>query len=254
MRDWRADFHLHTVLSPCGDLAMSPATIMARAAEIGLDLVAVSDHNSAKNTPAWRDAAAARGVKALYGLEVRSAEEVDVLTVFDEVEAALAFGQWVYAALPDIACDERVFGEQIVVDGQENILGFEPRLLISGIEHDLETVCATAREHGALVIGAHVDRGVDSILSQLGWLPEGLAIDAVEVTRYTDEQALVEAHPSLAGVPMVRFSDAHLPADIGFQQTLFRVEEPSVAELKLALAGLDGRSALPLRRALSDRS
>lgn len=254
MRTLRADFHLHSVLSPCGDLAMSPAAIVDRAVAVGLDLVAISDHNSAKNTPALCAAAEARGVKALYALEVRSAEEVDVLTVFDEVEAALDFGEWVYAALPDIACDERVFGEQIVVDGQENILGFEPRLLISGIAHDLETVCATARERGALVIGAHVDRGVDSIISQLGWLPEGLAIDAVEVTRYTDELALVEAHPSLAGVPVVRFSDAHLVPDIGFQQTMFRVEEPTIAELKLALAGLEGRSAVPLRRALLDQT
>ena len=250
----RADFHLHSVLSPCGDLAMSPAAIVARAVEVGLDLIAVSDHNSAKNTPALCAAAAGHGVKALYGLEVRSAEEVDVLTVFDGVEAALAFGEWVYAALPEIACDERVFGEQIVVDAQENILGFEPRLLISGIAHDLETVCATARELGALVIGAHVDREVDSILSQLGWLPAGLAIDAVEVTRYTDELALAEAHPTLAGVPVVRFSDAHQLEQIGYQQTLFCVEEPTVAELKLALAGLDGRSARPLRRALSERS
>jgi predicted metal-dependent phosphoesterase TrpH len=246
----RADFHLHSVLSPCGDLAMSPAAILDKAVEIGLNCAALTDHNSARNAPAWRAAAASRGVKALYGLEVRSAEEVDVLTIFDDVEAVLAFGEWVYAALPDIPCDARRFGEQIVVDADEEILAFEPRLLISGIRHDLETVCSEARSRGALVVGAHVDRAVDSILSQLGWVPEGLAVDAVEVTRFSDEQALVRLHPSLAGLPVVRFSDAHQVPDIGYQQTRFRVEEPTVAELKLALGGLEGRSAVPIRRAL----
>jgi len=245
-----ADLHLHSVLSPCGDLAMSPAAIIDRAVEIGLGLVALTDHNSARNTPAWRAAGAKRGVRTLYGLEVRSAEEVDVLTVFDEVDSALAFGEWVYAALPDRPCEARVFGEQIVVDEAEVVLDFEPRLLISGIAHDLETICDEARARGALVIGAHVDRAVDSIISQLGWLPEGLAVDAVEVTRYTDEQVLVQQHPSLAGLPVVRFSDAHLVPDIGYQQTRFCVAEPTVAELKLALAGLEGRSAEPIRQAL----
>lgn len=226
---------------------MSPRAVAGRLAEMGVGLAALSDHNTARHAPAWAAATAAAGVKALYALEVRTTEEVDVLTVFDTVDAALDFDAWVYAALPEVPCEPRVFGEQIVVDEQENILEFEPRLLISGIAHDLEEVCATARERGALVIGAHVDRAVDSILSQLGWLPEGLAIDAVEVTRFCAEEALVAEHPSLVGVPVVRFSDAHRLDDVGYQQTEFCVAEPTVAELKLALAGVAGRSHRPLR-------
>ncbi|HAZ64477.1 MAG TPA: hypothetical protein DCZ72_12835 [Armatimonadetes bacterium] len=230
---------------------MSPGAVAAALARRGVTVAALSDHNSGGNLAAWAEAAATAGVKPLYGLEVRTAEEADVLTVFDELGAALDFGQWVYDALPDVPCDERVFGVQVQVDAQENVLGFEPRLLISGIDHELEVVCQTARERGALVIGAHVDRTVDSILSQLGWLPEGLAIDAVEVTRFADEEALCAEHPSLAGVPVVRFSDAHLMADIGYQQTEFWVAEPTVTELRLALRGEGGRSARPVRRALA---
>lgn len=245
-----ADLHLHSVLSPCGELSMSPTAIAEIAAERGLGLVGLSDHNSARNTPALRDAAKRIGVKALYGLEVRTAEEVDVLTIFDEVEAATAFGEWVWASLPDAPCLPEVYGDQVVVDAEENILEFVPRLLINGIGQPIEAVCGEAAARGALVLLAHVDRPSDSVISQLGWLPEGLAVDGAEVSRFGDETLLARDHPWLADLPVVRFSDAHRPAEIGYQQTRFHIAEGSVSELRAALRGVDGRWAEPVRQAL----
>lgn len=248
-----ADLHLHSVLSPCGQLEMSPRAIVARAVELGLGIVGLSDHNCCLNAPALESAAAATGglVKALYGLEVRSAEEVDVLTIFEDPDAAQAFGRWVWAALPDVPCDPLVFGDQVVVDADEEIVDFASKLLINGLAHSLEEVCAQAAEYGALVIPAHVDRPSDSVISQLGWLPPDLAVDAVEVSRFGDEHELVKTHRWLASLPVVRFSDAHRLADVGFQQTRFHVAEPTLAELRLALRGAEGRWAEPVRRALS---
>jgi PHP family Zn ribbon phosphoesterase len=103
------------------------------------------------------------------------------------------------------------------------------------------------------VIPAHVDRSVDSVISQLGWLPPELGVDAVELSRFGAEEDLAPEHPWLTEVPVVRFSDAHLPEDIGYQQTRFHLAEPTVAELRLALQGRDGRWHQPLRQALRAR-
>lgn len=242
-----ADLHIHSVLSPCGDLAMSPRAIVERARAAGLGLVAVSDHNSARNAPALAEAAARAGMKALYGVEVRSSEEVDLLVFFDSAPAAVAYGEWVYEQLPEIGCDPDVFGDQVVVDVDEAILGFVPRLLIGGIAASLADAAGEGRRRGGLVIAAHVDRPVESVISQLGWLPDDLPVDAVEVSRFGDETALAGEHPWLTRVPVVRFSDAHRLEEIGRQQTRFHVAEATVAELRAALVGRDGRWAEPVR-------
>lgn len=229
---------------------MSPRAIVARAVAIGLDVIGITDHNRASNAPALAEAAAAAGIVALYGVEARSVEEVDVLAIFDTVEAAVDYGEWIYAALPDVPCDPDVFGDQVIVDGEDEIIEFVPKLLINACEHTFEAVCAAAGECGGLAIPAHVDRPRDSVISQLGWLPDDVPVDAVELSRFGDETVLVAAHPWLADRPVVRFSDAHRPSEIGYQQTRFEVAEVTVEELRAALAGRDGRSALPIRKAL----
>ena len=244
-----ADLHIHSVLSPCGDLAMSPLAIAEAARQAGLDVVAVSDHNCARNAPALAAAAGRSGMKALYGVEVRSSEEVDLLVYFDTPEMAESYGEWVYERLPDVPCDRDVFGDQVVVDVDEEILGFADRLLIGGIAATLAQAAAEGRVRGGLVIPAHVDRPVDSVISQIGWLPPELPIDAVEVSRYGDEQALAADHPWLGEVPIVRFSDAHRLNEIGYQRTRFHIAAVTTEEFRAALAGRDGRWAEPVRPA-----
>ncbi len=231
---------------------MSPATIVERGRQAGLEVVAVADHNCARNAPALAAAAARSGMKALYGVEVRSSEEVDLLVFFDAPEVAVDYGEWVYERLPDVPCDSDVFGDQVVVDVDEEILGFASRLLIGGITATLSEAADEGRARGGLVIPAHVDRPVDSVISQIGWLPADLGVDAVELSRFGDEQALTAEHPWLAEVPIVRFSDAHRPGEIGYQRTRFHVAAVTVDELRAALAGRDGRWAEPVRPAAKD--
>lgn len=246
-----ADLHIHTVLSPCGELSMSPSAIVARARALGLGLVGCADHNSARNAPALAEAARRAGVLAWFGIEVRTAEEVDVLCVFDEPRLATEFGEWVYASLPDVACDPDVFGDQVVVDADEQVVEFVEKLLISGCGYTIDEVCATASEAGALVIPAHIDRPRDSLLSQLGFLPPGLPVDAFELSRFGDEHELVAGRcPWLAGAAVVRFSDAHRPAEIGYQQTRFELSEPTIAAARAALQCATERRVTPLRQAL----
>ena len=203
----RADLHNHSCLSPCGDLAASPIAIARTAAERGIDLVALTDHNSARNAPAFAEACRRYGVMALFGTETTTREEVHVLSIFSTVSAAEEWGAWVYRRLPDFRHDPERFGDQVVVDADENILDFEERYLIPAIDASIEEIVAETLARGGLVIPAHIDRPANSLLSQLGFLPDD-AYSALEITRWP---------PAVdpRGHTLICDSDAHFLDDIG---------------------------------------
>lgn len=242
LREYAADLHVHSVLSPCADLKMSPTAVVRQARQMGLSLVALTDHNAAWNAPALRDAAEEAGFHALYGMEVRSQEEVDVLCLFDDLEVTLAWGRELYPALPDIPNDPLLFGDQVIVDREERILRMEARLLINAVEIPLRAVAQETAARGGLAIPAHVDRPVNSLISQLGFPPEGCPFDAMEVSPFGKVEEMRVRHPWLRGFPLVRFSDAHALEEVGRQRTWFRVGAPRVREIRMALRGEEGRS------------
>lgn len=240
LRHFSADLHLHSVLSPCGDLRVSPASVLRRAREVGLDLIAFTDHNMAENGRALGALAAGSGVAVLYGMELETAEEVHLLCLFDQLEAALQWQETVYAQLPEIDNDADRFGDQVVVDAEENIVRFEPRLLANATEITFAAACAQVEARGGLAIPAHVDRRVQSLISQLGFPPPGLALSAVELSRFAGEE-MRRQHPWLNSVPVVRFSDAHFLHEVGAQFTRFQLAAPTLEEIRWALRGEEGR-------------
>lgn len=238
---YAADLHVHSVLSPCGDLEMSPGRILERAKAVGLDLIAITDHNMVENGAALRALAAGGPVSVLFGMEMETVEEVHLLCLFDALDVAMGWQDVVYARLPDVANDAARFGDQVVVDAKEDIVRFEPRLLANATAIPLDEACEEVSARGGLVIPAHVDRPSHSVVSQLGFLPPDVRVDAVEVTRYVTDGFLAAHAKWLRGVTVVRFSDAHFLHDLGAQRTLFRIEAPTVAELTMALRGEQGR-------------
>lgn len=243
-RVYAADLHVHSVLSPCGDLEMSPGRILERAKAIGLDLIAITDHNMVENGAALRTLAADGPVSVLYGMELETVEEVHLICLFDAPDVAVGWQELVYARLPDMANDAARFGDQVVVDENEEILRFESRLLTNATTIPFDEACEEVSARGGLVIPAHIDRPSHSVVSQLGFLPPGVRVDAVEVTRNASEAFLTVHSRWLRGVPIVRFSDAHFLYDIGAQRTLFEIEAPTVAELGMALRGEQGRGVV----------
>jgi PHP family Zn ribbon phosphoesterase len=237
-----ADLHVHTALSPCADGEMTPPAIVERALAEGLAMIAVCDHNSARNTAAVQEAAGAR-LSVLAGMEVTTAEECHVVGLFPDAGAAAAAGLEVGATLP---CTddgyEAFFGEQLVLDAGGAEVAREDRALATATTLDVDAVVALIHRHGGLAVAAHVDRRSFGVIAQLGFFPDAAGFDAVEVSRHVADDAAAEEPFRVHGLPLVHSSDAHYLAEIGVARTAVRCERPGFAELALALAGSEGRS------------
>jgi PHP family Zn ribbon phosphoesterase len=251
MKWWRADLHIHSTLSPCASLAMSPRQIVAEARRAGLDLIAVCDHNAAENGRYARRLAA-RAPVVLMGMEIQTEEEVEVLAYFADEDAALRLQEEIHPYLPNIPCDPDLFGDQVVVDEQGEIVRRVERLLLSPVALTLAEVVRRVEELGGLAIPAHVDRVPGGLLAVLGLLPEGDWPRAVEIAPWTSVADAVAAWPELRDRTLLRGSDAHYPHEIGRAWTDCYLAAPTLDELRTAFHGQGGRMARPSREVKED--
>jgi hypothetical protein len=224
---------------------MSPLGIVREARRKGLDLIGICDHNSAENVPALKKAGREEGLMVLGGMEVTSSEEAHILVFFDRDEDLLRFQEVIYAHLAG-SNDEKAFGQQVIADEEDGVTGFCDKLLIGATSLPLREIVEAARamEGESLLIGAHVDREAFSIIGQFGFIPLHLSLDAVEVSPNISVGDARDRFPDCGKYPLVTGSDAHVPEDIGKRFTCFTMEDGSVAEIKKALAGRDGRKAV----------
>ena len=243
LRKFEADLHIHTCLSPCCESKMSPRRIVEQAKLKGLDMIGICDHNSVENVVCAKKVGKKEGLAVIGGIEVTSQEEVHILAFFDEDEDLFELADLIYENLPGIN-DERVFGEQIVVNEVDDVLGFNKRLLIGATVLPLQQIVERIHSLGGLVIASHVDRESFSIIGQLGFIPDGLELDGLEVSpRLSLEKAQLEFGQAL-GLPLVTFSDAHTLEDVGKSFTSFLIGEANTKEIRKALFGQDGRRVM----------
>jgi PHP family Zn ribbon phosphoesterase len=238
-KDFSADLHIHTCLSPCADLYMTPASIVNTAITEKLDVIAITDHNSAENVRAAQNIARNTGLTVLAGMEVTSSEEVHVLALFDDAESALKLQDRVYEKLPPGETDGREFGEQVVVNESNEVVRFNKRLLISATSLPLQSIVEITHVLGGIAIASHVDREAFGIISQLGFIPGDLPIDALEISPRADRNR-AEAIRKEAGFPaLISSSDAHCLDDIGRRRTRFVMNESGIAGMISALKSGD---------------
>ena len=243
LREYKTDLHIHTCLSPCADWEMSPCGIIQRCLDTGLDLIAVTDHNSGENAAAVMREGRRKGIFVLPGMEICSREEVHILAVFGELEQALTMQRFVYAGL-DGDNQPEVFGYQIVANEYSEVLGENPRLLIGSTRHGIEEIVRQTHAMGGLSVSCHVDRPANGIINQLGFIPPGLELDGVEVSYRVNLAKARELIPVIGALPCITSSDAHFLQDIGRAATVFRMAAPTIAEIGLALRGEHGRGIL----------
>jgi len=241
MKNYRADLHIHTILSPCGDLSMSPVNIISEAARKQIDIIGITDHNSTGQCSLVRKLGRDKGIFVLQGAEVTTKEEVHCLAFFENTDALKYFQEYLDANLPDMQNDPLIFGDQVVVDEDENIIYTEERLLSNATGISLEKLQSFVYENNGIFIPAHIDRMKNSIYSQLGFLPENLKADALEVSRRSSPGRFSLIHPEISSFPLITNSDSHFPDYIGSVFNTLCLKEASFGEIKMALAGIDGR-------------
>ncbi len=244
MKSFSCDLHIHSTLSPCGDLEMSPRNIVNKASEAGLGIIAITDHNMTENSFYAHELGEKSGILVLFGMELQTEEEVHMLAIFDSFETAFLFQQTVYDLLPPVKNDPDFFGDQVVVDGNDQIVRFEDRLLLNSAQISIAAAVSWIKSHGGLAIPCHIDSPTFSIISQLGYVPDGIPFDALEIRDIKNAHALapliLQKH-----APFVAFSDAHYLQDIGRRATRLDLDEPSCKEIERALKILGDNDSSP---------
>lgn len=174
------DLHLHSCLSPCADRDMTPNNIVNMAVILGLDAIAVCDHNSARNLPAVFRVAEQVGILAVPAMELCTAEEIHMLCLFPALENALACSAAVYPYLPAIPNRPEIFGEQLILDENDEVTDEEPYLLINALTLSLEELISMVQWYGGLPIPAHADKDAYSITASLGMIPPEYGFSCIE--------------------------------------------------------------------------
>ena len=235
---WRPvtyDLHQHSCLSPCGDEEMTPANIVGMAVVKELDVIALTDHNTCKNCPAFLKVAEAYGVVALPGMELTTTEEVHVVCLFEKLEDAMAFDAYVYEHLMDIKNEESIFGAQLIVNEDDEVIGKVDKLLINATDIDFDAVAGLMEQFHGVMIPAHLDKSTTSLLSNLGFIPPDSNFGIAEIKDLKNLHRLQEQHPYLKDCMILSDSDAHYLLDIHEPTYTMLVPELSVSGVFAAL-------------------
>ncbi len=241
LRHFRADLHIHSCLSPCGELSNYPRKIVERALAEGLRIIAICDHNSAENAQAVLRAARGTGLKVFPGMELTSEEEVHTLGVFPTMNDLLPLQERIFRELPELPARNRLIQDQVIVNENDEVMGFSPHALFAATRLSVYEIVDGIHRSGGLAVASHIDRGAFSIFSQLGFIPDDLDFDALEVSPLMTIAEARTAFQPPAHFPLVRFSDAHQPSEIGQAATDLVLAAPTFAEVRMAFDGQKGR-------------
>ena len=214
MNRYYYDLHVHSCLSPCADNDMTPNNIAGMAVLAGLNIVALTDHNSAKNCPAFFAAAKKNGIIPVAGMELTTAEDIHVVCLFEKLDDALRFNDEVDARRIRIKNRTDIFGDQLLTDEEDNIIGTEGDFLSNATEIPIGEAPALVKRFNGFCFPAHIDREANGIISTLGTFPEDSGFTCAELHDPGKEAEYRQKYPSLAGMRIVSDSDAHFLWDI----------------------------------------
>ena len=203
------DFHLHSCLSPCGDNDMTPYNLVNMAKLMGYDIIALTDHNSCLNCPAAMKAGEEAGITVVPGMELCTSEEIHTVCLFPTIEKALDFSEYVKTTMPPIMNDEKIFGNQYIMDHTDKILGNEELLLTTASGISIDDVVNEVNRFDGVAFPAHLDRASYSVLSVLGFMYKEMNFTAAEFTHKAYIPQYEEKHELLKGMIHLRNSDAH---------------------------------------------
>lgn len=235
----KADLHLHSVLSPCGDLLMTPAEIVKKAKKEGIEVIALTDHNSAENVEAFKYHCEKQDLKFIPGMETETKEEIHILCYFPNIKSLSSWQEIVYQHLPDQENDEDFFGPQIRCDYNDDYQAKVQQLLAAAVNLSLDQCLDQIKKLGGIAVPSHLDRK-HSLISQLGFIPPDLNLITAEISKNSDPESVIKKFPYLKGLQFMQNSDSHYLKEIRAYQQLI-VKEFSFAEFKMAVQKKEGR-------------
>lgn len=203
------DLHLHSCLSPCGDNEMTPYNLVNMAKIFGYDIIALTDHNTCKNCAAAIEVGKQAGITVVPGMELCTSEEIHCVCLFPALEKAQAFSDYIYGTLPPIKNKEKIFGEQLIMDSEDGILGKEEILLTTASSVSIDALPELIDKYDGVCYPAHIDRSSYSIISSLGDFSPDLKVNCFELTPKADEKEYLSKYSATNGKLIIRSSDAH---------------------------------------------
>ncbi|GHU46111.1 histidinol-phosphatase [Clostridia bacterium] len=219
------DLHIHSCLSPCAEDEMTPANIAAYAALLELDVVAVTDHNSCKNCPAFFAMAEEYGIVPIAGMELCTSEEIHVLCLFSELDGAMRFGEYVDEAMYKLPNLPERYGRQVIMNEADEEAGEEDNYLLAATSVDLYGLSETVKFYGGVVVPAHIERAAFSLISTLGFVPDDCGFGTVEIRARGAADNLKKQHEYLNYCGILFDSDAHMLENIGSGEGVMEVSE-----------------------------
>lgn len=221
------DFHLHSCLSPCGDNDMTPYNLVNMAKILGLDIIALTDHNSCQNCASAIEIGREIGLTVIPGMELCTSEEVHVVCLFPELENAMAFSNHVLSTVPPVKNRAEIFGDQYIMDCTDNIIGEQELLLTTASSISIENVTELVNKHGGICYPAHIDRSSYSVISNLGMITPEMNFSAVELTENADINEYKTKYPIINSMKITTSSDAHYLENMREAKYTIELEEPT---------------------------
>ncbi|MDD2385703.1 MAG: PHP domain-containing protein [Bacteroidales bacterium] len=233
--NYKADLHIHTVLSPCGDLSMSPSEIIKKAVEKNIDIIGITDHNSSLNAEVTHNIGKKNGVYVMLGVEVNTREEVHSICFMPDMTSLNDFQDFLDSKQTFFPNSPDKFGDQFIVDENENIIGEIEHLLINSLDLSINELADRVAQMNGIFIPAHVDRPRYSISSQLGIVPDNLNFNVMELSPFAQNNDFLEKFPWFKNYNYITNSDAHFITDIGKSYNCLQLEHLCFDEIKTAL-------------------
>ncbi len=228
---FRYDLHNHSCLSPCGDNDMTPYNFVNMSKIMGLDVVALTDHNTCLNCPAAVKAGEKAGITVIPGMELCTSEEIHVVCLLPDVESALEFSEYIRSTIPPVKNRESIFGEQLITDDEDKILGKEELLLTTASSVGLYEVPSLIDKYGGVAFPAHINRSSYSVVSNLGGISSDMGFGCAELTPDADTELYKQKYPDLKKMKILYNADAHYLENINMNPRHIDVEKCTVENI-----------------------
>ncbi len=225
MNRYYYDFHIHSCLSPCADDDMTPNNIAGMGTLAGLQVMALTDHNTCKNCPAFFKVAKKNGIIPIAGMELTTAEDIHIVCLFETLENALAFDDYLQAQRILIPNRTDIFGNQLIMNENDEVIGTEEHLLSNATMLTIEQIPDATAQFGGICYPAHVDRESNGVIATLGTFPEEPFFSCAEIHNKENKDAYLQKYPTLYEKRILISSDAHFLWDIRDKDAFFEIDD-----------------------------